>query len=132
MKKRLITLIALMFAFVAISSAQAVPMTGSGDSLSNAATKYCTYKVPYTATAITVQFLLTRASGTVAGKTYLEVSVDGVTYFKVDSMTALNYASNSKCFVVSNPKNYSYIRTTTTGSGTMKVYITAKILARKD
>lgn len=122
----------LMFAFVAISSAQAVPMTGSGDSLSNTATKYTTFRAPAKATVFVFQFKLTKASGTVAGKTYFEVSIDGNTWFKIDSMTALNYATNTKLVKVVDPGCYSHFRTNTTGSGTMKVYIDSKCLYRKD
>ena len=130
--KKLLSLFALMFAFVAISEAQSFPMTGTGDSVVNTGTKSCTYKVPYTPTAVTVQYTLTKASGTVAGKTYLSASVDGVSYAYIDSFTATNIASNVKIFVVSNPKNYAYYKTTSVGTGTMKAYITARIIARKD
>lgn len=130
--KKFLTLIALMFAFVAISEAQSLPMTGTGDSVVNTGAKNCTFKCAYTPTAVTVQYTLTRASGTVAGKTYLQASIDGVSYSNIDSFTAINIASNVKIFVVSNPKNYVYYRTSSVGSGTMKAYITARIIARKD
>jgi len=136
MKKFLFTIIAFMFAFaISDANAQAVKMAGSGDSLSNTASKSCTYKVPYTPTAVTIQYKLTEASGTPAGKTYLYASIDGSTYLAIDSMTATNYTSqtiNSKLFVVANPKAYVYYKTTHTGVGTMKVYIEALILTRKD
>jgi hypothetical protein len=130
--KKLLSLIVLMFAFVAISEAQSFPMTGTGDSVVNTGTKTCTYKVAYTPTAVTVQYTLTRASGTIAGKTYLQSSIDGVSYSNIDSFTAINIASNVKIFIVANPKSYAFYRTSSTGSGTMKAYITARIIARKD
>ena len=130
--KKFLTLFALMFTIFVISDAQSLPMTDTGDSVVNTGTKTCTFKCAYTPTAVTVQYTLTRASGTVAGKTYLQASIDGVTYQNIDSFTAINIASNVKIFVVSNPKNYVYYKTSSTGSGTMKAYITARILARKD
>lgn len=133
MKKFLFSIIAFMFAFaISDANAQAVKMAGSGDSLSNTASKSCTYKVPYTPTAVTIQYKLTKASGTVAGKTYLYASLDGTTYIAIDSMTATNQTTNQKMFVVANPKAYVYYKTTHTGVGTMKVYIDAWILTRKD
>lgn len=130
--KKILFLFALMFTFAVISDAQSLPMTGTGDSVVNTGTKTCLYKLAYTPTAVTVQYTLTRASGTVAGKTYLQASIDGVSYTNIDSFTAINIASNVKTFVVANPKNYVYYKTSSTGSGTMKAYITARILARKD
>lgn len=133
MKKILFSIIAFMFAFaISDASAQAVKMNGSGDSLSNTAVKSCTYKAPYTPTAVTIQYKLTKASGTVAGKTYLYASLDGSTYIAIDSITATNQTTNQKMFVVANPKAYVYYKTTHTGVGTMKVYIDAWILTRKD
>lgn len=134
MKKFLFSIIAFLFAFSNVN-AQAVKMTGSGDSLSNTASKSCTYKVPYTPTSVSIHYTLLEASGTPAGKTYLYGSVDGTYYVILDSMTATNYTNqtiNTKVFTVTNPKSYVYYKTTSTGVGTMKVYISAWILTRKD
>lgn len=130
--KSFITLIALMFATVAISNAQSTRMTGSGDSVVNAQTKYCSVKPVGVNDAISIQITLTKASGTVAGKTYLQGTVDGTNYVTLDSMTATNQTTNTKVFIVASPKNYASFRTTTVGTGTMKAYISAYALVRKE
>jgi len=130
--KKFISLLTLMFAFIAISSGQAIAMTGSGDSLSNTASKSCTFRAVGTPTSVSIEYVLTKASGTVAGKTYLYGSLDGVTYVAIDSMTATNQTTNAKIFIVTSPKAYVYYKTTHTGVGTMKVYLKALILVRKE
>jgi len=134
--KKLLSFIALMFAFVAISSAQSVAMTGSGDSLSNTATKTVTTRVTGTPTAVSVSYVLTKSTGTPAGTAYLQGSADGgltyVTIQTTDTLKVTNVTTNKKVWVVSSPKNYTHYRVTYTGVGTMKVYIAAYILVRKD
>lgn len=130
----------LMFAGMAISSdlnAQTTTMKGSGDSAVNSGTKTCSTQLVGTSTSVTVQVTRVKATGTTSGKVYVDASIDGINYAPIDSVTMTNNVltfgnTNTKVFVISSPKNYSHIRTRTVTSGTMKIYITDKILQRKD
>lgn len=69
------------------------------------------------------QVVNTKVSGTVAGKTYFEGSVDGVNYVTLDSLTNTNVAVNTKVFE-DNPPAYLWYRFRSVGSGTMRAVTT--------
>lgn len=64
------------------------------------------------------QYVGTKISGTVAGKTYLMGSVDNVNYIKLDSFTNTNITTNTKIFTQTRPM-YPYYKISSTGTGTM-------------
>jgi hypothetical protein len=137
--KRLILTMLFAFGMMATTFAQTgTTMAGSGDSVSNTATKYCTANViGKKPTAVTIQVTRTKKSGTIAGKVWVEASVDGTYWFAIDSVTMTNNTSvfglvNTKSFVVAAPKNWVYYRTRTTGVGTMYVYLTKDVILVKE
>ena len=133
MKKFLFILIASMFAFaIPEASAQVVAMTGS-DTVVNTATVSCSTRIIGTPTAISIQVILTKISGTVNGYTTLYGSLDGSTWVLLDTMMdATDQATNSAIYVVSNPANYVYLQARHLGVGTMSAILAPKILIRKE
>lgn len=120
-----------MFAFVAISNAQAVAMTGS-DTVTNTASVSCSTRIVGSNASITIQAVLTKLSGTVDGYSILYGSLDGVTYTMIDTvMDATNVTTNSAFYVVANPKSYVWLKLTHTGVGTMSAILEPKILIQK-
>ena len=64
------------------------------------------------------QIVNTKISGTVAGKTYLQASLDNTNFVSIDSLTNTDKAVNTKLFTVTNPQ-HAYYRFLWTGTGTM-------------
>jgi hypothetical protein len=125
--------LSLMFVCMSISNeskAQSILMTG-WDTVVNTASVSATYRATGKPTFVAVQNVLTKVSGTVAGKSYLYASLDGITYVAIDSMTATNQTTNAKIWIVANPKAYAYYKVTHTGSGTMSAILAPKIIIRE-
>lgn len=66
------------------------------------------------------QYVGTKISGTVGGKTYLMGSVDNTNFVKLDSFTNLNVTTNTKIFTQTRPM-YPYYKIESEGTGTMSV-----------
>lgn len=66
------------------------------------------------------QYVGTKISGTVAGKTYLMGSVDNTNFVKLDSVTNTNVTTNTKIFTQTRPM-YPYYKIRSEGSGTMSL-----------
>ena len=99
----------------------------------NTATKTQTIRVDGYQDAVTIQVVLTKISGTAAGKVYLLGSLYGANYVRAggaDSLVVANVATQSKIFSVANSP-YLYYRTSYTGSGTQSVKIASKAIWRK-
>jgi hypothetical protein len=93
----------------------------AGDSINTIATKDTVFKViPATAgySAIGIQVVTTKISGTVAGKAYLYGSLDGVNYVVSDSSAAfVDQTTNVAQFTKSNaPFTYYQVQVRESGS----------------
>lgn len=144
MKKNILILALVAFmAFTAKGQATIVDML-SGTStvtgtVTNTGTDFLTSPVVLgNKNNVSVQFTVTKVSGTVAGTVSLLVSLDG-TNFKaatlVNASTALHTftatdvaSQNFVWALTSNP--YAYYRVSYTGTGTMAATFTAKLLTR--
>jgi len=67
-----------------------------------------------------VEFHATKVSGTVAGKVYLQGTVDGTNWDTVDSLTYANQATNYKVFSLTH-LTYAQYRFQAIGSGSNKI-----------
>jgi hypothetical protein len=100
------------------------------DSNTNAATKNFQFNaVPSFVKSFTA--VVTKSTGAVAGKVYLQGTNDGTTYFDIDSLTLQDQATNKKHFPLTSTVYYSY-RVQFTTTGTQKSYITVAMLRRPD
>lgn len=82
---------------------------------------------------VTVAVRITKVSGTVGGSAALQGSIDGTNYFAISgasNLTLTDVASQGTLWVTTNAP-YSYYRVLTTGTGTMRATVSAKILPKK-
>lgn len=115
-------------------------LTGSGDSLvitTAVPTVKYTYlsSVPENCTVLTIQVNLLKTSGTGHGSTSIEGSVDGTNYYVIttsDSLVCTNVTTTqTRVWVISNPRNYTKLRTATRGWKAARITINAFYIARK-
>lgn len=88
--------------------------------------------LPLTAgySTVSIQPVLTKKSGTVAGKVYLYGTVDGTNYIKLDSLTLSDQATNTAIFNVT-PAKHSQYKIQGVGNGTMNALLSVWYLVRK-
>ena len=101
------------------------PYSAVKDTTDNTGTSYITLGVTKWYNTVTIQSVVTKISGTVAGTVTLQGSIDGTNYTTVDSNFAnvtsyvpTNVTTNTKIFVVTGSP-YRYYRLSYTGAGTM-------------
>jgi len=126
--KFLISIFSLIFVLSAASiSAQKIyTMTGSADTVVNTEVEYLTLPVKDGYDTAVFGVKLTKISGTVAGTSILEQSMDDINYQTAtgtDTLTSTNVTTNFKNWTLTNPA-FPYYRIKVTGTGTMaaKVY----------
>lgn len=127
--KFIASIIMIMFAlcFSTESQAQKIyTMTGSGDTVVNTAVEYVSLPLKDGYDVAVFGVKLTKISGTVAGTSILEQSLDNVNFEAAtgtDTLTHSNATTNFKNWTLTNPA-FPYYRIKITGSGTMsaKVY----------
>jgi len=141
--KKYIFLLSFALLLVCGSFAQSTvfTMVSSGDTVVNTANKVCSLKVAKTYRSTTIQVVITKVSGTVAGTVTMQGSLDGVTWMTLDTacmltdgpatFVATNVASQSKAFIIDGSP-YFWYRASYTGSGTMAAIISAFVLPRED
>jgi hypothetical protein len=75
--------------------------------------------------AAAVQIVLTKISGTVAGTTKIQGSLNGTNWEDIGTaFTNTDVASQAKLFTITGGVPYTSIRVNSTGSGTMKALLT--------
>jgi hypothetical protein len=125
----LITLALVSFGIAGISQQQ-FAFTGGKDSLVNTDTSYASAIVPGNVTSAAIQLTVSNHSGTLAGKAYLQGSVDGTNYIVVDSTTFVAGASYTKVWT---PTAFPYLRyrIQAIASGTQVSYLAAPAYFRR-
>ena len=141
--KKILSLIVFVTC-ISLANAQTFQMVGAyttGDTVVNTATKACSLKVAHSYKQISVQAIVTKISGTVAGTITLQGTVDGTNYVTVDSAvivsnhqpyptyTATNTATQSKVWILNNSP-YLWYKLSYTGSGTMSAILKGYLLPR--
>lgn len=136
--KRIFFIAALIASLSFCASAQVKDLKSqynlNEDTVTNAATKYLTLATSntlgYYYKVVTVQFWATKISGTVGGTAQLQGSLDRTNWYNVGSaVTLTDVAGQITAFKVSDSGD-PYYRVAVTGTGTMAVKISAKLLAR--
>ena len=125
--RKLITFLIMAICLMAIAPTDATAQlsvvrtpTTAKDSLVNADTLYINLTPPAN-DAIGLHVTGTRASGTVAGKVYLQASIDATNYKHIDSVTLSNTSFVFATFNTQYLLPYSQYRIMYAGSGTNKV-----------
>ena len=104
MKNLILFLFVVLASFGASAQTQyTYSMTGSGDTLTNTGTDSVYYALNSYYKTVTVQFEVTKISGTVAGTAKLYATVDGSNYTQIatDTLALADVTTNSKIWVVS-------------------------------
>lgn len=84
-----------------------------------------TYALSASYQTVTIQPLLTKTSGTIAGTSVLQISVNGTNYVSTDTLTNTNIANSTA--VWNKFTAARYFRILVTGSGTMVGVASAKL-----
>lgn len=109
----------LLAMLIGISASAQKAMTASG-TLTNATTGYVTSIVPGGYGNLSIQLIVTKTSGTVAGAAYLQASNDGTNYNDIaptDTLALTDAAVNSKLWNVgTTPYLYYRAKIVTTGT----------------
>lgn len=127
----LIALVAALFAAPVVQAQRATLIAlAAGDSISTAASKDTVYKVISVTggyTALGVQVVATKVSGTVVGKAYLYGSLDGTNYVITDSSSAFaNQTTNVASFSKTGGLPWVYYKVelrVSDGANSTQVYI---------
>lgn len=125
MKKTILMLMLMVFTFGLMAQTVftfAIGSTAKGDSVQNTGTIYKPITLTKNFTAGAIQVVNTKVSGTVAGTSILQYSVDGTNWVTKaavgDTLTNTDVTTNTKIWDL-NPVLYKYYRVVSTGSGTM-------------
>ena len=131
MKKVLLSLIVLFAVTKTYAQpAQRIEFTGV-DSLINSDTVVKDITLSNTLNGIILQPVITRASGTAAGKVVLSQSIDGTNYIPTDSLVLTNILTNTTLITKSQPTAL-YYRLTFISSGTTVLWPQLWYLPRKE
>jgi len=130
--KRIISTIVLLTVINLCYSQAAISLTFSGaDSLINADTVVKNITLSSSLNGVIFQPVVTRASGTAAGKVVFSQSIDGINYTPTDSLTLTNIVSNSTIIGKTTPVATNW-RITFISSGTTALWPQLWYLPRKD
>lgn len=119
----------MLFVFTDSNAQTITSFTGS-DTIANTATVNLDLIVRNFYETGVFQVTNTKLSGTAAGTTLFQGSVDGTNYISLDSLVNTNVTTNTKIFTDA-PVRYPYYRLTTTGVGTMSVITVGKAHFKK-
>lgn len=113
------------------------PFSAVSDTTTNTATSYVSLPVQNWYNTVSIQSVVTKISGTVAGTVTLQGSLDGTNYESVSASYAdvvsyvpTNVATSTKLFVVTGSP-YRYYRLSYTGAGTMSASHRGYLLPNK-
>jgi hypothetical protein len=126
--------LSLIFGFMLFMSiqtkAQVITTFTGSDTIVNTATVNCDLILRNAYTSGVFQVVNTKVSGTVAGNTLFQGSVDGTNYVTLDTLVNTDQTTNTK-IIVQTPPTYPYYRFKYTGSGTMSAIMVAKAHFKK-
>lgn len=100
------------------------------DTNTNAVTSYVNFN-SVASRVKAFQASVTKVSGTVAGKVYLEATIDGSQWQKLDSLVLSDVTTQTKLFPISATSYNSY-RANFTTTGTQVSYLIFSMLRRPD
>lgn len=129
--KKVFSLLILIIALGFVTHAQsAFHQTASNPTgaVVNTAVDTLTYSLSASYSLVSIQPVMTKVSGTVAGTSILQISVNGVNFVNTDTLTNTNVTTNT---VIWEKRTTSkYFRILSTGSGTMSATVAAKLTVK--
>ena len=130
MKKLLIALVVLFSVSASAQTTQVVPSVAT-DTLTNADTIVKNLTLSTTSNGIILQPVVTRVSGTAAGKVVLLQSVDGTNFIRTDSIAFTNVVTNT-AFITKSQPLAPYYRVEFISSGTTVLWPRLWYFTRKE
>ena len=130
MKKLLLSLVVLISFSASAQTTQSVYFSGA-DTLTNADTIVKNLTLSTTANGIILQPVVTRVSGTAAGKVVLLQSIDGTNFIRTDSIAFTNVVTNTGFITKSQPLA-PYYRVEFVSSGTTVLWPQLWYFIRKE
>ncbi len=132
MKKFLSLLLVCGIAMTSFAQQATLMPLVAGDTIANTGTVNKQFTVTAGYAAAGVQIVITKISGTVAGTTKLQGSLNGSQWEDIgSSFSHTDVATQAKLFAVTGGVPYTYLRTTSTGSGTMSARVRLYYVLRK-
>jgi hypothetical protein len=130
--KKLLSLLVVLLSATALSAQtpQSIQFVGV-DSLINTDTVVKNITLSTTLNGIVLQPVITRVSGTAAGKVFLAQSIDGANYITTDSLILSNQLVNTALITKTQPTAL-YYRLTFISSGTTALWPQLFYLPRKE
>lgn len=95
--------------------------------ITDAGVDTCSYALSHSYPLLSIQTVVTKSAGTMAGTSILARSVDGINYVNVDTLTNTNVATNTRIYTVASAARYW--RVITSGSTTVTAVVKAFISA---
>lgn len=129
MKKLFLALVVLMSMYVTANAQVSMNQTVSNPtgSISGAGADTLSYTLSHSYQNVSIQFLVTKTSGTVAGTAVLSQSVDGVNYVTLSTTTLTDISKNTA--VWTNSTAARYFRVIVSGGTSLVETATAKLSA---
>ena len=129
--KKILFLLALT-SFSLFGMAQSFSHTTSNPTgvINNTSSDTMSFSTVKNYSVVGIQPVITKATGTMAGKSYLYGSLDGTNYVLSDSLTLGNVTTNTTIWSLSNP-TYIYYRIITGGATTVTGTTAAKFIGKK-
>lgn len=128
--KKYLFLLSLFLLSLSICTNAQTRVVSAADTNTNAASSY----INYNSVASKVkgfQATVGKVSGTVAGKVYLQGTIDGIAWVTLDSLALTDVAIQTKVFPISSTSYNSY-RAYFSTTGTQKSYLKFSVLRRSD
>lgn len=128
--KKILCLLALTMVFFAADAQTAFRYTTANPTgaYTNTAVDTMTYTLAKSYSKVTIQPVITRATGTQAGTAILACSVNGTNYVNTDTLTFTNAATNTTVWEKASAARYWRIirsgATTVTGTSAAKLSVT--------
>lgn len=133
MKKNILSILVALIAFVQINAQTATLMPlVAGDTVVNTATVNKSFTSTGTYSAVGVQAIVNKVSGTVAGTATFQGSLNNVNWENIGTaFTLTDVATQSKVFTQTGGSPFVYYRVMFTGSGTMSAQVRLYYVQRK-
>jgi hypothetical protein len=111
-------LFAAVLTLITVGLMAQTPMAGNPATVTNAASTFVQKEITGACRSVSVQFVLTKTSGTIAGKATVQGSLDGTNYTNIDSLTLTDVTTNTLITELSTCP-YRFYKVLVVGSGTM-------------
>ena len=133
MKRLLLILMVGLLAFTQSTTAQRATVFPliAGDTLTNADTVNKVFTATAGYSALGVQPVVSKLSGTVAGKVYLWASLDGTNYVKTDSLTLSDQTTNTTVWGKTGGVPFVYYKVQAISSGTVSAKVRVYYVERR-